>query len=206
MKPSLLITAAVCCTALFGCSARPSSGENSSPEVRENISPRPDDAHVTRVQYCFNGRYIVLSEGKYGISSEEGDVVLAPEYDSAEFLSVEVAIAGKGKSYILCDRDGRIIHTSPDRAWLEENFSILHENLIEEDRLYWDKAIEMFSDLSRRCSSLRQGKRVTAGELSALSVLTSDLESYLVSSRGKPTAEQVDRIEEISSEYPTASR
>jgi len=206
VKTPLLISAAVCCIAFFGCSARSSSGENSSSEERENISSRPDDASVTRVQYCFNGRYIVLSEGKYGISTEEGDIVLAPEYDSAEFLSDEVAIAGKGKSYILCDRDGRIIHTSPDRAWLEENFSILHENMIEEDRLYWDKAIEMFSDLSRRCTSLRQGKRITGSDLSALGVLTSDLGSYLASSRGKPTAEQVDRIEEISSEYSTASR
>ena len=163
------------------------------------------EAVMDDAQYCFNGRFIVSSDGFYGIAGEDAAVILPSEYDEIEFLSDDIALAGQGRTFMLCDRNGRIIHKSPDKEWLIANNSVLYDNLLEEDRLYWDKAIEMLSDLSRRCQSVRSGK-ISRGELEALRIVKGDIESYLSEAQGTPTPEQIRRITDIELQYPGGAK
>ena len=57
--------------------------------------------------YCFNQRSIVTLGSQKGLIDENGTRILAPEWDSIEFLDDEVALLGRSGLWYLCTRDGR---------------------------------------------------------------------------------------------------
>lgn len=104
---------------------------------------------------CFNGTSIVSRDGKWGIISSSGNVVVPTVYDNVFYLTDELAAALTGTICGFYDRDGRrlveiqVSSATPDPDALLAAYS----NIREQDRRMWDGILESYQELSTLRSS-----------------------------------------------------
>ena len=164
---------------------------------------KPADISFEEKWPCFNGCYIVLTEGKYGLVDEEGQVLLTPSYSSIEFLNNDIALACTESDGTLCERSGRILFKGNDPDSIRANFDGIVEQIRERDRLAWEQVVEDYSRLCRECKATR-GRRIFRNEFTSLESLAETVHESLKEASGKPTPSQTARLEELSADYRRA--
>ena len=98
---------------------------------------------------CFNGLFMVRSNGLYGITDESGAVLVPPECDSLEFLSDEVLLLFKGGMSALADRRGRVFAENGDSRILRDNFQGLRDKAADEGLRRWSAYLDDFESFGR---------------------------------------------------------
>ena len=141
--------------------------------------------------YFFNGRYRVTKDGRAGLIDTEGNVLLKPEYDSIEFLSDDIALAGKGSDWWLVTRDGRIFLSGQDADALCDVAQDEYDRMLGQDRAYWDAVLDSLEGLCEAC--LRIKGRKLQGEMDAIGRYE-NLKSMLSAPRGSMTPQQERRL------------
>lgn len=152
---------------------------------------------------CFNGCSIILSEGKYGLMNDGGDVILPCNYDSIEFLDNDVALLLKGELGSLCNRKGRIIINSESPDSLRINYAAIVEEVKENDYQEWDEVISCYSKLCDACKK-NQGHRLNRSQYRVLKELFDELKNRLNEADGQPTPSQKARLKALSDDYRRA--
>lgn len=152
---------------------------------------------------CFNGCYIVLTEGKYGLVDEDEQVLLTPSYSSIEFLNNDIALACTESDGTLCDRSGRILFKGNNPDSIRTNFAGIVEQIQEKDRQGWEQVVEDYSRLCKECKAIR-GRRISRNEFAGLESLAETVHKSLKEASGKPTPSQKARLEELSADYRRA--
>ncbi|MBR6465672.1 MAG: hypothetical protein IKS82_04475 [Bacteroidales bacterium] len=147
--------------------------------------------------YCFNQRYICSEGGKFGMLDKQKKEVLPMVYDGISFLTDDIAILSRYGSFLLCDRWGRIFAESSSEEDLEERCQDLYDQVLEEDRLYWEKVLEAYIEFRDSCLRLR-GK---PNALSQLLPLKQKIGELLSLSRGRMTEDQMARFKSITDGY-----
>lgn len=151
--------------------------------------------------YCFNGRSIVHAEGFAGLIDDSGRLLLAPEWDSIEFLDDETALLQKNDRWFLTTRDGRVFAESEEPAGLENNFRELSDAMHDADIRRWDAVLDNLDALCSSC--LRLGRRAPDEETLAL---YSAFKEQLGQACAPMTSSQQNRFEEIVRRFNTFSR
>ena len=175
---------------LFALSCSNRGGTSATVDVEEKWS-------------CFNGCSIFLSDGKYGLMDEDGDIIFPSQYDSIEFLDNDIARLREGDQAYLCNRKGRIIcnDNSPDS--LRINYSAIVEQVYDSDRQSWEDVINSYSNLCNACKK-NQGHRLNRSQYHALKKLFKDVKNHLNEASGCPTLSQKARLEALSDDYRRA--
>ena len=146
--------------------------------------------------YCFNQRSIVTYGGLKGMVGEDGDVILAPEWDAIEFLDDDVALLQKSGLFYLCTREGRIFAESVEAESLEGSFRQRLSETLEADLLSWDRVLDQLDALCEACLAC-DGRRPDAQVIHENSVL----QERLNNTSGTMSLEQKDRLEQIRKKF-----
>lgn len=150
--------------------------------------------------YCFNQRSIVHKNGLAGIIDDSGKVILAPEWDSIEFLDDDIALLCRDSLYCLCTRDGRIFSENKSAYELELNYRDILSRTLEDDIRNWDKTLDKLDALCSEC--LRLGKRRPD---QATKAAYEEFQSALGKVSGQMNTAQQERFEEIVRRFNTFS-
>lgn len=151
--------------------------------------------------YCFNQRTIVTLSGKKGLIDDDGLQILAPEWDSIEFLDDEVALLSKSGKWFLCTCEGRVFAETEDKTVLEDSFRQRLDRVRDADYRYWEQVLEQLEMLGEDCLSSRS-HRPDGQMLGAYS----KLQTFLESPSGEMSEEQKARFERIVRDFNTHYR
>lgn len=166
------------------------------------IAPAPEPSAPQTVYddslYFFNGRYRVMQDGRAGLIDTEGKVLLKPEYDSIEFLTDDIALAGKGPDWWLVTRDGRIFASGQDADALSETAQDEYDSMLRQDRAYWDAVLDSLDELCQACLRIRGNK--LQGEMDAIGRYE-NIKSMLSAPRGGMMEEQLRRLGSIEDKF-----
>lgn len=152
---------------------------------------------------CFNGREIVQQGGLYGLVKESGEPVLPSEYDAIEFLDNDIALLTRGSSCYLSDKNGRILAEGTQTDSLRGHWTLLVEEVLEEDRRSWEEVVQSYETLCKACKAKR-GQRLSRREFSSLQALRDAVSRNLRQATGSPTPSQKARLESLSADYRRA--
>ena len=167
-----------------------------APSVRSIMDYGPYDDTI----YCFNQRSIVHKDGRAGIVDDLGHPILAPEWESIEFLDDEIALLSREGEYLLCTRDGRIYAQSDSAEALEIDYRERLDTAIEDDIRSWDSVLDKLDFLCTDC--LRRGRR-RPDQL--VKEAYSQFQQALSEASGQMTQSQQERFEEIVRRFNTFS-
>lgn len=151
--------------------------------------------------YCFNQRSIVTLDGLKGMVGEDGEVILAPEWDAIEFLDDDVALLQKSGLFYLSTRDGRIFAESLEAGSLEGSFRQRLSETLEADLLSWDRVLDQLDALCEICLAC-DGRRPDAQAVYENSVL----QEYLNNTSGSMSPKQKERLEQIRKKFVSLYR
>ena len=151
--------------------------------------------------YCFNQRSIVTFEGKKGVVGEQGELILAPEWDAIEFLDDEVALLQKSGLYYLCTRDGRIFAESHEMESLERSFRQRLAEMHDADVLSWNRVLDQLEVLCDACLAC-DGRKPDSQLIHEDTVLR----EYLNNATGAMNQEQKLRLERIGKKFDSLYR
>ena len=166
----------------------------------------PDGTPVWDERFdCFNGLFMVRSDGLYGITDEAGTILVPPECDSLEFLSDEVLLLFKGGTASLADRRGRVFAESGDIRSLRDNFQSLRDKAADESIRRWNAFLDDFESFGRECEKGRSG-RVSRREWKALKAHAASLLESLPSMPSDIAENQKDRLSSIIANYSLFAR
>lgn len=154
---------------------------------------------------CFNGLFMVRSNGLYGITDESGAVLVPPECDSLEFLSDEVLLLFKGGMSALADRRGRVFAENGDSRILRDNFQGLRDKAADEGLRRWSAYLDDFESFGRECEKVRGG-RIGRKEWNALKSHAAALLDSLPSMPSDIAENQKDRLSSIIANYSLFTR
>lgn len=151
--------------------------------------------------YCFNQRSIVTLDGRKGLIDDSGNIVLAPEWDSVEFLDDEVALLSRAGLWYLCTRDGRIFADGLEVSVLESSFRERLVAMRDQDYRYWESVIARIETLGAAClaSSRRHLDEQAVREYAAL-------QDLLKSRVGTMTRDQQGRLSGIEERFLSLRR
>ncbi|MBR4802055.1 MAG: hypothetical protein IK041_04520 [Bacteroidales bacterium] len=147
--------------------------------------------------YCFNQRYICSEGGKFGMLDKHKKEVLPMVYDEVSFLTDDIAILSRYGGFLLCDKWGRIFAEGSSREGLEERCQDLYDQVLEEDRLYWETVLDAYTEFRDSCIRLR-GKPSAEAQLLPQK---QKIEELLKLSRGRMTEDQMARFKSIAEGY-----
>ena len=214
MRLRAILTVVAVLAILASCGRKgavPSSGRDAAPatEGRQAGLAAASDTGGTPVWDerldCFNGLFVVRSNGLYGITDESGAVLVPPECDSLEFLSDEVLLLFKGGMSALADRRGRIFAESTDSRNLKDNFQSLRDKAADEGLRRWNSYIDDFEAFGRECEKVRGG-RIGRKEWNALKSHAAALLDSLPSMPSDIAENQKDRLSSIIANYSLFAR
>ncbi len=152
---------------------------------------------------CFNGREIILQDGRYGLVTTAGIPVLPPKYDIIEFLDSDTAFLQKETESFLCDKNGRILARSENADSLRRVWPQIVEEWAEADRQSWELVVQRYERLLQGCKA-RRGQRLSRREFSSLVSLRNQMMEALSHTSGAPTASQKARLEDLFTQYRKA--
>jgi len=190
MNGRLSYLSLTCCLAvILSCTGQ-------SPQAPPRAFYGPFDDTV----YCFNQRSIVYKDGFAGIIDDAGNLVLAPEWDSVEFLEDEIALLRRSESYYLSTRDGRIFAEAVSAADLEANYQERWVEAQNADIRKWDIVLDRLDDLCTQC--LRLGEKQPD---KAADAAYSSFSAALSAVSGRMSPSQQERFERIVLRFNTFS-
>ena len=161
---------------------------------RPDVPPATVDFEDT--VYCFNQRSIVTLGGRKGLIDDSGSCILAPEWDTIEFLDDEVALLSRAGLWYLCTRNGRVFAEEMEKEPLESSFWERLSAMQDQDYIYWEKVLDQLELLGASCaaSPRRQLDERTIR-------LHSDLQEMLSGSMGTMTRDQQERLTRLEQDF-----
>lgn len=151
--------------------------------------------------YCFNQRSIVTLDGRKGLIDDSGACILAPEWDSVEFLDDEVALLSRSGLWYLCTRDGRIFADGLEKSVLEDTFREHLAEMHDQDYLYWESVldqVEALGDAALASPRWRLDDRAVRAYAA--------LQDLLKSSVGTMTRDQQERLSRLEERFISVRR
>ena len=163
------------------------------------VSPGPDAVRAYDDSvYCFNGCYVVSREGRLGVIDSSGRQILAPEWDTAEFLEDDIALLSRHGVYYLSTDTGRIFAESADPEMLEKEARMRLNEVLYADYQAWNEVLDQLESLSQACLA-GQGKRPGQRIVQARERLLKSLSHV----SGTMTPEQESRLDAIVNHFST---
>ena len=164
---------------LFSCRERDEAKAPAPP-----LPESPSEKAYLQEWYCFNGNTIVQGPNGYGLIDTTGREILSPVYDEVVFLSDDIVLIQQLGMWMLSDGNGWIFAESRDRNLLVQGSEASYEQMLVDERNYWERVTAVFDSLSRACLLVRSGK-VSSSDLLELESREKDLEDLLEEEEGR---------------------